>query len=123
MKLKDIKLGKDENLIIQEGFAFIDDFDGHLKRIFEVADGEFTELNLEAITEKIADYLKDKVDIKKFLIDFLSVKTSPKALMELKERVEKKAAVQDREGCYYINVYGKHKPIRLYLVKPNWLTD
>lgn len=126
--LADIKLQDGEMLIIsKDTFAYVEDKEGHTVRIFvrqkdprDKRKRIWVEMDLEKVIDKISDYLKDSLDPKEFLREWLRTSLLPKEVLELEQRVEKKAAVRKRH-CYRLDVYGKKgEPFPLWLVKTPW---
>jgi len=78
----------------------------HLRRLFKIKDGQFEEINLNAIVKEIVDFLEHKITPKKLLEDVLKT-SDPNTIMEVLERIRKKPKVKEAEGCYYLLIGGK----------------
>lgn len=122
MKFEDIKLKRSERLTVFEGFAYTEDPQEHILRAWKIKKGEFIPLDIEAITAKCAEYIRNSVNGQDFLTgllkDFLKVKLPPKALLDLHKRIQNKAKVKEKEGCYMLKIYGKKgRPFILNLVE------
>ena len=120
--LRSLKEGETITSILERGeknFIAVRDEFGHIVKLYQLKDdGTLEELDVDAIIEEIAEYLKDKVNIKAFLKDVLAMQYELD-LMELFYRIQKKPKVSDEEGCYALLIGGKRgKPFKLWLREP-----
>jgi len=123
MKIEEIlsRLSEEKTLVLQGKYVAIRDEQEHTLELYEIdlTSGELEKINLDDIVEEIAEYLKDKVNIKLLLKDFLRSKLPEEVILKLYERVKLQPKVTDEEGCYKIRVGGKRgRPLELYLVDP-----
>lgn len=120
MKKKEVDETKIEEIVTQvdpskqrffltEELAFIYNVDAvRLEKVWKKSNGDYVELNLKEIVDNIASYLKDFVDVKALLKEILETDTSPREIIEVAERIEKKPTVKSAPGkCYSLMIGGK----------------
>lgn len=90
--------------------------EAHFHRVFKIrGDAKLTELDYSEMIEEISEYLKEHVPVKAFLKDVLRT-TAPEEVIEIFERIRKKAKVRADEGCFLLLIGGKvGKPVELSL--------
>lgn len=123
MRVEDIAKALDtenEDLSLQESIIFIlDKKTQKTKRIYISADGEeWEEVDVEQTIEVIVNYLKEHVDVKALLTDYLQNIVHPAMLLDILERVKNQAKVVSKpRECYSLTVGGKPgHPLTLCLV-------
>ena len=79
------------------------------KRLFRILDnGDVEEINLDEMVGKLADALKERIDVRELLVQVLRVDTPPKVLLQINElltlhpEAAKEATV--RPGCLYLDI-------------------
>jgi len=91
------------------GYAMVTDSDERIKRLFQMKEDKFEEVDVKTMVKLIAEYLAKHVTLEKLLADKLLHKPL-ETILQLKKRIEKGGEVKEHKGCYYLKVKGERGP-------------
>lgn len=122
LKLSEIKsrLSPEKEALIIDGdtVMIVNRNTSRLLKLFVKAGHRYAQVDLIECVKFIAEKLKDKVNVQKFLEELIALHSSPEEILELHERLQKPgASVKGSPQCYSIMVGGKPgRPYEFVLV-------
>lgn len=120
-QIKQIVNPEKESLILDGDYVYIMDPEtNRLLKLFVRSRHRYVQVDLLATVQFIANKLKDKVDIQKFLEELMLLHSSPEEILELHDRLQRgEVSVKGKPRCYALMIGGKPgSPYEFVLVSP-----